>query len=463
MTAKAATALLAGAGQTDITPVPGIQLAGDIGRHRPTEEVRERLHARALVFDAGGERVCLVVLDLLATSNEWANEIRQRAAQRFGLRPEAIMLNVTQNHAAPQIGHTFVRDECGLMPEAHPWLRGGDERYNEPAVASILDAIGQALGALRPVALSAGRGMDGRVAFNRRFVMRDGTARCHPAVCDPNILHAEGPVDPEVGVLRVAPADGAADAPAIALLLHHTCHPTAGYPMRYVIGDWPGVWAELMQPQGGAGCVPLVVNGCCGNIHHNNHLDPAYKCDHRRNGELLAETATRVLGKLEPLPGARVGTKRTVLRLPLRALPPAEVAAARKLIIEHPEPMWLDAEHTRVHWDWVYAVAMLDLADARQERATADYEVQVFRLGDAALVGLQGEPFVEAQLRIKLESPARYTFVAHFCNGDVGYVPTRRALERGGYETRTANWSKFAPEALERIEDTALGLLRELF
>jgi len=74
-----------------------------------------------------------------------------------------------------------------------------------------------------------------------------------------------------------------------------------------------------------------------------------------------------------------------------------------------------------------------------------------------------GEPFVEAQLRIKLESPAPYTFVAHFCNGYVGYVPTLDAFSRGGYETRTANWSKLQPEALETIVNSAIELLEKLF
>jgi len=44
-----------------------------------------------------------------------------------------------------------------------------------------------------------------------------------------------------------------------------------------------------------------------------------------------------------------------------------------------------------------------------------------------------------------------------------GYVPTRRAFAGGGYETRTAGWSRLAPEALEIIERETVGLLRELF
>jgi hypothetical protein len=58
-----------------------------------------------------------------------------------------------------------------------------------------------------------------------------------------------------------------------------------------------------------------------------------------------------------------------------------------------------------------------------------DYEIQAFRIGDFALVALDGTVFVEAQLRLKMESPAARTFVANMSNGYAGYVPTPRALE----------------------------------
>ena len=78
-------------------------------------------------------------------------------------------------------------------------------------------------------------------------------------------------------------------------------------------------------------------------------------------------------------------------------------------------------------------------------------------------MALTGEPFVEGQLRLKMHSPAPFTFVAHMSNGYVGYIPTPEALARGGYETRTAYWSKLAPEALDTIVDEAGQLLRETF
>ena len=451
--------LLAGAGRADITPELGIQLAGDIGTLRPAEEIRERLYVNVLVLKSGKTTFCFLSLDLLSTTTEWADAIRLRAARKFGLDPKAIVVHVTQNHASPSIGHLFMSDRTTLFPPEYPWIKGGDDRYNEPAVAKCLEAIDAALQNLRPATIRVGRGVDGRVAFNRRFVLRDGTAQTHPPKCDPSILYSEGPADPEVGVMTLTDTGGH----VISGFLHHTCHPCHGYPHRYVIGDWPGVWAETMRKVWGDASVPLVINGCCGNIHHCNHLNPGSDPDHRQMAQMLGETSATAMGHMEPLVSDCLAMERSVLRLPMRKLTQKEVAAAQAILRKYPEPKWLDAEKKSVDWDWVYAVGILDLKRLQDRTSYQDYEIQVFRIGDMALVALRGEPFVEAQLAIKQASPAPYTFVAHFCNGYAGYIPTEEAFARGGYETRTCNGSKFKPDALKAITNRAIRLLKKLF
>jgi hypothetical protein len=84
------------------------------------------------------------------------------------------------------------------------------------------------------------------------------------------------------------------------------------------------------------------------------------------------------------------------------------------------------------------------------------------RLGDVQLLALTGEPFVEAQLKIKLQSPSPFTWIAHMSNGYVGYIPTPEAIRRGGYETDTCHWSKLAPHALDLITTTSIEVVREL-
>ncbi len=452
--------LRAGAAEVDITPAPGTQLAGMIGMYRPAQVRLDPIHARALVLESDDTRVCLVSLEALAVSNEWTREIRRRAQERFGLTPEAVMLHAVQNHAAPMIGARLDKAHCDWLPEGADWLLNDSGDYAPFAAERILDAIGLAMEALQPVAVAAGRGMNDRVAFNRRFILRDGTAATHPSPAQvPNILGREGPIDPEVGIVTFTDLS----LRPVAMLLHHTCHPVHGVSRRYVSSGWPGAWAREVAAAHGPGCVPLVINGCCGNVHHRNHLDPHQVDEPATIGRCLAETTRAVLPGLRYLsPGPLACVSRRV-PVPHRAVTAEELEDARKLLAEHPEPMWLNDEHTSVDWAWCYATSVLDVHALAQREPECDYEVQAFRIGDLAIVALMGEPFVEGQLRIKLESPASYTFPAHMSNGYGGYLPTPEAFGRGGYETRTALWSRLVPEALDTVVRESLSLLHELF
>jgi hypothetical protein len=395
---------------------------------------------------------------VLAIDNPWSDEIRRRAQHAYGLPPEAVVVHITQNHAAPSIGNHFCRDSCNLFPPEHQWLRGGDERYNEPAVRGAVEAIGLALQRLTPVRVAAGRTMDGRVAFNRRFVLRDGTAVCHPPRCSPNILHVEGPVDPEVGLITLTTPDGH----VVSALLHHSCHPCHGFGANDVLAGWPGAWCREMESHFGSQCTPLVINGCCGNVHHCNHVDPAQVDDHLQMGRMLAESTKRALREMKPVDPLPFAWTRRILPVPRREVSSDLLAEAKKMLHEHPEPFWKDTEHIRVHWDWVYAVGILDIADERTTHPNYPYEIQAMRIGDFAILTLMGEPFVEAQLHIKRESPFAFTQVAHMCNGYLGYVPTKRAFAGGGYETRTGRGSRLTPDALEMVEHEAIGVLKNL-
>ncbi|MBS3763569.1 MAG: hypothetical protein KGZ25_09745, partial [Planctomycetes bacterium] len=82
-------------------------------------------------------------------------------------------------------------------------------------------------------------------------------------------------------------------------------------------------------------------------------------------------------------------------------------------------------------------------------------EVQVFRMGDTAVVGFPGECFVEYALEVKSEAPSR-VFVASLANGELqGYITTPGA---SGYE---ADLSLFKPKAGARMVEKALDLLED--
>ena len=470
------TELKAGAARVEITPERDVSLAGEVGWYRPAKYVESPLHARALVVEDGATRLCFVSLDVTIVTAEVGARIRQGIEERCGIRAEAVMLHATQVHAAPALG-SFMFDRDLPIEDVPEWLTGAEGHFADFAVGRAVEAAVRAAADLQPARLRAGRGIEGRIQFNRRAVTDDGSVKMPgprwPQPLGPSyIRYLEGPIDPEVGVLCL---QGQGARP-LAMLLHYTGHPVNVFPQAVLSSDWPGAWAgeiERLHP----GCVALVANGCCGNINPWDPYDPEYRPDHRRMGRLLAGVTQNVLEESEIGENGGLGFGRRVLPLPIRAVEADLLENARGLLERHPAPPWnVDNAYrgyeggnpvppgTRVvDSDWMKAASILSVDLQRRRDANIDYEMQVFRLGDTALVGLAGEPFVEGQLRLKMQSPAGLTLVAHCCNMYCGYLPIPAAFGRGGHEVETRNWSKLEPDALDKVIDAAGGLVEGAF
>jgi neutral ceramidase len=457
--------LKVGAATADITPQAGVQLAGDVGSRRGVRMVVDPLYARALVVESNGRTLCVVALDLTIVCKPNAGRIRRAVSERFGIDYDAVMVHATQTHTGPCLGNIMLSDEFPL-PDGLEWLRGGDTDYDGYAEDATIDVVGRALDHLTPVSIGAGSGIEGRLAFNRRAVGRDGKVFMPgPSWPGPlghtDILYMEGPIDPELGVV----AFRADDASFPALAVNYTCHPVHVFPRPVASADWPGalaadLGASTYAGDGGA-CVPLVLNGACGNINPWPPFDPDYVEDHVAMGCTLANTVRKVMETLDYDDDATVDWRTRHLEIPYRRIDPDILAAAREKIEKNPDPVW-NADHDRVDSTWFRAAGLVDLAREQDRNGCFDYELQVFRVGDVAFVGMPGEPFVEGGLKIKLESAAPLTYIVHCVNQYVGYIPTSDALP-GGHEVETSTWSKLVPEALDTIVDASVDMIAEMF
>jgi len=451
MPQKPAPSLLAGAARVDITPALGVQLAGDIGRQRAATGIRDRLYARALVLRQGRQTLCVLSLDVAQVRTPYSDPLRQRIARRLKTSPAAVMIHALQSHST----QALARDDNPFFPSEPDWLHGTSLACIEKTLAACEAAAVKALKQLELVTLSAGRTNEGRVAFNRRFIHRDGTAQMHPGVDDTTVLQCEGPVDPELSVSLFRNRRGR----TVAALLHHTCHPTHGFSGTEISADWPGLWAAAAEARLGKPCVALVINGALGNIHHHDHMNRTQVDTAENNARHLMETTDVILERmLRPLATAPLARTSLSLPLKIRRFPAAQLKAERALLKKHPTPLW--TANGTIEWDWMFAAWHVARDDARRAQPTYAYEIQVFRIGDLALVGWPDEPFVEAQLALKLRPVTDFVLVAHQANNGWSYVPARAAYQRGGYEVRNCAYES---GSLEKIVTTTRALLKKLF
>jgi hypothetical protein len=151
------------------------------------------------------------------------------------------------------------------------------------------------------------------------------------------------------------------------------------------------------------------------------------------------------------------------LALPLREVAPQALQEAERVLADHPLPKRAGKKGMGVDWDWLKAALTMSVHLMRKRQPELPYEIQALRVGDTALAGLPGEPFVEGQLRIKIGSPTYPTYVAHCTSQYVGYLPIKEAFARGGHEVDTSYWSKLTRDALDMVVENALSLLKEVF
>lgn len=99
------------------------------------------------------------------------------------------------------------------------------------------------------------------------------------------------------------------------------------------------------------------------------------------------------------------------------------------------------------------------LPGKEDESDTRSLPMHGLRMGDAVLLGLGCEAFVEYALFGREVCPAEETLVLGYTDAGIGYLCTADAFEDGGYETNT---SRVAPQSEQMVKDAMVEMLSDL-
>jgi len=459
----------AGADMQKINPKLFTHLAGaESGEFRPCESIMDDLYAKAVVVEGGGVTYAMISLDVTIITKKYCDLIRGEVSRALSIPADAVLVFCTQTHSAPGVG-CFMYEECmniELTPETE-FLSGTTEEYSRFASESAVRAALNAAKDMRRVYVGAGRSFADGLAFNRRMIMRDGSMIMpefwQGELGPVNALCYEGPADPEVCVVSLVDED----MRAVAMLMHFTCHPVNVFSRarswHAVSSDWCGVWSDNIRAQY-PGCVPMVLNGACGNINPWNPLDPHYKPDHRRMGRALTDVTRRIVNCLRLTDTDEISYETKKVPLEYRDIPKERVEYVRNAM-QITQPQLLEGAYKKVGRDWYLALSTMSAIRLREIDPLFMYEIHALRLGNISIVGLPGEPFVEGQLEIKKRSAADFVMVAHCASQYVGYLPHEAAYACNAHETTLlyTNWAKLKPGSLEIVVQNAKEMVAGLF
>lgn len=482
--AASAAQLWAGVAKADITD-------------REAGPVNDPLYAKALVLKNDATTVAIITIDAVAIGqigrigNDFLPNVRSQLEQQLKIPPTNVLVNASHCH--------------GVV------CRDVEQR--------TIQAVKEAWQTIEPVRIGAGAGCQNRIMENRRLKLSDGSeadVRHAYALPPDEQVVAIGPVDPEIGLLRIDKTSGQ----PLAVVYNFACHPIQGVPSRGNTADISGFASRVIEENLGDGAVALFLQGCAGDVNPVQYKDVHNPRDAEPLGNLLGLSTLRAWRKIRPREDDRLQILNEVLALPRAADIEQRIARLEaeqskllqslkgtslnlktflplyvqyKLADEFPadashrylrdealgreDLIKLDAENranleaylrniqimeqlTRVQIN----LNLLRMHQAQNEAAgseTLDTEVVGLRVGEFVLVTFPGELSVQIGLNLKQRAPAEFTCVAGYTNGYIYYTPTAEQRNNSGHAQEDCD-CLVAPAWQQLFEERVASILERL-
>ena len=442
--------LKAGFARVDITPPLGTYVAGYY-ENRYATGVLDSLELNAVAFSDGEETALLIAADMLGIREAFATPLREKIAARVGVPADHIFLQALHQHTSIHFGGWDAIDNGNNLLEDTAYMSVLYRKFGDVAQMALDDMCEATLGV-------AERETDVRIAFIRRYLMKDGTVRCNPGFQHRDeIARPTEKADNTVRLMRFF-REGKNDI----ALVNFSTHPDVVSGSKFS-ADWPGFVRRFVEADlAGVSCV--LVNGAQGD---SNHLDfmgreqpPATNAAERyAHSRFMGRTVADTVLKIWDKTAARTVDK---------------VAAGVKIVFERTRT---DGEEYYDECRELYedcgvrgnklhpSKSGLPIYEAYRiysMRRTPLYQriaVSVLTLGDTAFVGFGGEPFTHYAIAVRENFPGKFIIAACCVNGYEDYLPTRAAFAEGGYEP---GYSPLPPSVEEDCVAAATALLNEL-
>ena len=456
------------------------------------------LYVKALVLDDGFTRAVIITVDAVAIAeigtikNDYLAKVRAQLQQELNIKPANVLVNASHCHGRV----------CADVGER------------------TVQAVREAAKNLVPVRAGAGNGYEDRIMENRRLKLKNGKeadVRHAYSLPPDEEVAGVGPVDPQIGILRLDKEDGK----TLAVVYNFACHPIQGVPHggNQVTADLVGFASKVIEDNLSEGTLALFLQGCAGDINPVLYKDVANPRDAEPLGNLLGLSTLQALKKIPSRGNAELKVINETLELPrarlaerIESLQAEQLKLVQSLrgtslnlktfiplvvkynlspefpsyyshrymhekVLGRSDLKLLDAENRSNMEAYVKNIhtmeqltrlqTNLDLLKMHQAQIQAagskplQVEVLGLRIGDFVLATFPGELTVQIGLNIKKASPHKLTFVAGYSNGYIYYSPTAEQLRNVGGAQEDSDCI-LAPEWQALFETRILEILKRL-
>ena len=421
--------------QADATPPLGSPLCN--GNVKPVMEITTPLTARGIVLLGAGKPIVLCAFDWVGIGNGSYDQFRAALAKGVGTTADRVALHTLHQHDAP--GSDFITERLLVKQGLGKQFSNAD--FDAQVMQRVATAARQSLAKAQPVThFSTGAGKVDKVASNRRILGPDGKVaigRMSRSTKPAAQAAPEGTIDPLVRMVVFWNQDK-----PLAVMTYYATHPQSYYGQGLVNWDFVGI-ARQLREEALPGVPHIHFNGAGGNVAAGKYNDGSKEkrpllAQRLADGMQLAWKAQQK----SPLTAPDVGWTVEPVNLPVRAtLTEAGLKAKIK------DKSLATSDRLR---------AARDLSFVQRMKNGHRIPLSCLRLGDAHIVHMPGELFVEYQLASQQMAPDKFIAMAAYGDYGPGYIGTRIAYGQGGYETGIV--SRVAPE----VESVLLNAVKKL-
>ena len=449
--------LQAGFAKLDCAPPLGIAIEGYYVP-RQAQGFLDTISVSALALSCGGETALILSADVCFLPTPLADQCRREIETVTGVPETHIFLTATHTHTGPAV--------------SAPLSGGGEDekiqQYKAFLTSRLAEAAKLALSDRKPAKMGfATATAPDRVAYIRRYRMKDGSTYTCPPINDPDIVGPIGELDQRVHVLRFARQE----AEDIVLVNYGVHVVTVNGDL--LSADWPWWMAKTLDlALEGVKC--MFLSGAQGDVGSTNvhpcggdMNDTQISFDNEMKspgmarfiGRALAGSVLQVYDKVCFADVDSISVAHKTVTVPANVPDPADLPLARKYKALYEAGREDEIPYTAMQLTTVVAEA-LRMCEFEHGPYSFDLPLMGLRLGSVALVGMPGEAFTEVGVKIKETEGFDGILPCGLTNGYEGYFPVKSAFDEGGYEARTSRYKSGVAEAVTACAKEILAELR---
>ena len=475
--------LLAGVAKVEIT-------------HKTALPINDPLYVKALVIKNDVATAVIVTVDAVAIGeigpigNDYLGKVRVKIQKELGIAPECVIVNASHCHGIV----------CADVDE------------------KTFEAVKIAHANLVPVRVGVGVGRENRVSENRRLKLKSGkeadVRHAYSLPADDEVVGV-GPIDPQIGILRLDKRDGK----TLAVVYNFACHPIMGVPSGGNTADLVGFASTVIENNLSEGTIALFVQGCGGDINPAGYKDVQVPRNAEPLGTMLGLSVLQAVRKIHCADRGSLAIFNEKLKLPradnteridvllaeqtrlVKSLQGTSLnlktflELSMKYNLSKDFPSYYSHRYLSEKLQGREDLSNLDEANRKNLKAYVDniltmekitrvqtnlallqkhqaaslaagrkpleVEMAALRVGDFVLITFPGELTVEIGLNVKKTSPHKTTFVAGYTNGYIYYTPTAKQLENVGGAQEDSD-CRLAPEWEKLFYEKVAEMLKKL-